>query len=88
MREEPEEQEVHFLAFDKLCQCNTHVSPTEAVTFCQKALNIKEEPRLYCEMADANIANEMFDEGELKLVENRPWEVSTESWIFLRKPSG
>lgn len=34
--------------------------------FCQKALNIKEEPRLYCEMADANIADEMYDEGELE----------------------
>lgn len=52
------------MAYDKLCQCNTHVTPNQAITFCQKALNIKEEPRLYCEMADANIADEMFDEGE------------------------
>lgn len=63
LRDEPEEEEVHFLAYDKLCQCNVHVAPTKAVTFCQKALNIKEEPRLYCEMADANIADEMFDEA-------------------------
>ncbi|XP_045103074.1 dnaJ homolog subfamily C member 3-like isoform X2 [Portunus trituberculatus] len=63
LRDEPEEEEVRFLAYDKLCQCNTHVTPNQAITFCQKALNIKEEPRLYCEMADANIADEMFDEA-------------------------
>lgn len=43
------------------------MAPTEAVNFCQKALSIKEEPRLYCEMADANIADEMYDEGKLEL---------------------
>ena len=40
------------------------MTPGKAITFCQKALNIKEEPRLYCQMADAYIADEMFDEGE------------------------
>ncbi|KAG0717119.1 DnaJ subfamily C member 3 [Chionoecetes opilio] len=63
LREEPEEEEVHFLAYDKLCQCHIPLAPTKAVTFCQEALNIKEEPRLYCEIADAYIADEMFDEA-------------------------
>lgn len=44
--------------------------------FCQKALNIKEEPRLYCEMGDANIADEMYDEGKLEM--NKLHEFATE----------
>ncbi|KAK7074490.1 DnaJ subfamily C member 3 [Halocaridina rubra] len=63
LKEEKELQEVQFLAYNKLCQCQVHVDPTAAVTACRHALNIKEEARLYCDMAEAHIADEMFDEA-------------------------
>lgn len=64
LKEEKEEQEVHFLAYDRLCQCQVHIHPSEAVNSCNKAISIKEEARLYCDRAEAHIADEMFDEGE------------------------
>ncbi|KAK4306351.1 hypothetical protein Pmani_021809 [Petrolisthes manimaculis] len=63
LREEKEREEVQYLAYDKLCQCSVHTDPPQALNYCQMALNIKEEPRLYCEMGDAHIADEMFDEA-------------------------
>lgn len=63
LKEEKEVEEVQFLAYDKLCQCQVHIQPSEALTFCKKALDIKEEARLYCDMAEAHIADEMFDEA-------------------------
>lgn len=64
LKEEKEEEEVQFLAYDKLCQCEVHTNPSEAVTSCTKAIQIKEEARLYCELAEAHIADEMYDEGK------------------------
>lgn len=64
LREEKEKEEVQYLAYDKLCQCSVHTDPPQALNYCQMALNIKEEPRLFCEMGDAHIADEMYDEGE------------------------
>lgn len=63
LKEEKEVEEVQFLAYDKLCQCEVHIDASEAIKYCSKALNIKEEPRIYCDMADAHIADEMFDEA-------------------------
>ncbi|XP_071543692.1 dnaJ homolog subfamily C member 3 [Panulirus ornatus] len=68
LKEEKEVEEVQFLAYDKLCQCQVHIQPSEALTFCKKALDIKEEARLYCDMAEAHIADEMFDEGQFGLI--------------------
>lgn len=64
--QEPEERNVQFIAFQYLCKCYTGLSEaTQAINNCQAALKIKREPELICDSAEAYLAAEMFDDGNL-----------------------
>ena len=64
LKEEPIEHEIHYIAFDRLCQCEGEAGdPDAAIDSCTKALNIQETPRTYCDRAEAHILNEDFDEA-------------------------
>ncbi|XP_037791582.1 dnaJ homolog subfamily C member 3-like [Penaeus monodon] len=63
LREEKEYDEVRFLAYDKLCQCQSRTDSEAAVEACQRAIDIKEEARLYCDMAEALLLEEKYDEA-------------------------
>ena len=54
-----------FQVHDKLCTCHLkNGDPSKSIEACSKALKISEEPRLYCDRADAYIADEMYSEGK------------------------
>jgi len=38
---------------------------TQAINNCQQALNIRREPGVLCDSAEAYLAAEMFDDGNL-----------------------
>ncbi|GAB1866921.1 DnaJ-like protein subfamily C member 3 [Camponotus japonicus] len=64
LKEEPYEKNVQFTAFHYLCKCYTGTSNTTyAIRNCQEALEIKKEPDLICDSAEAYLAAEMFDDA-------------------------
>ena len=64
LKEEKVEAEIVYIAYDRLCQCEGHAgNPSASIDYCNKALDIREEPRTYCDRAEAHILNEDFDEG-------------------------
>lgn len=68
LTQEPNEQQVQFTAYHYLCRCYTENSETtQAINNCQKALNIRREPNMLCDSAEAYLAAEMFDDGNLVL---------------------
>lgn len=55
---------VVFTAKRKLCHCLLHNHQfSESLQYCQEALQIKQDPDIYCDKADVYIATDMFDEG-------------------------
>lgn len=68
LTQEPKERNVRFLAFQFLCKCYTDNSETtQAINNCKEALKIKKETNILCDSADAYLAAEMFDDGNLHL---------------------
>jgi hypothetical protein len=65
LTQEPNEQNVRFIAFHYLCKCYTGNSePTRAIENCKQALKIIREPGVICDSAEAYLAAEMFDDGK------------------------
>lgn len=47
-----------------LCVCNSRDEQTEeALKWCQEALEIKQEPEIYCERAEAYLQSELYDDA-------------------------
>lgn len=64
LTQEPNEPKVQFTAHHYLCRCYTETSETtQAINNCQKALNIRREPSVLCDSAEAYLAAEMFDDA-------------------------
>ena len=50
----------------RLCYCNLKSGDNmESRKACSDAININDEPRLYCDRAEAYLAEDMFDEVEI-----------------------
>ncbi|KAL6434306.1 hypothetical protein ACFW04_006025 [Cataglyphis niger] len=57
-------ENVQFTAYHYLCKCYTGISDaTHAINNCKKALQIRREPDLICDSAEAYLAGEMFDDA-------------------------
>lgn len=65
LKNEPTIQRIRFHGFDKLCHCQLQggFDLKEARKSCSDALKILEEPRIYCDRADAYLNDEMYDEA-------------------------
>lgn len=64
LKNEPTVEHVRFHAFDRLCQCHLKSGNTlESKKGCSEALRINDEPRLYCDRAEAYLAEDMYDEA-------------------------
>merc|ERR1712045_631408 len=65
LKNEPTIQRVRFHGFDKLCHCQIQggFDLKDARKSCSDALNILEEPRIYCDRTDAYLNDEMYDEA-------------------------
>ena len=62
---EPKMQRVRFHGWDKLCNCQLNSNQyemSEVVSSCTEALKILEEPRIFCDRADAHLNDELYDE--------------------------
>ena len=63
LKNEPSVTGIRFHAYDRLCHCNGKAGNTvEARKACSDAIKIEDEPRLYCDRADAFLQEDMFDE--------------------------
>ncbi|XP_050455607.1 dnaJ homolog subfamily C member 3 [Cataglyphis hispanica] len=57
-------ENIQFTAYHYLCKCYTGISDaTHAINNCKKALQIRREPDLICDSAEAYLAGEMFDDA-------------------------
>ncbi|XP_023330976.1 dnaJ homolog subfamily C member 3 [Eurytemora carolleeae] len=64
LKNEPTIENVRFHAHDRLCHCYVKLGDSlEAKRACSDAIKINNEPRLYCDRAEANLAEDMFDEA-------------------------
>lgn len=64
LKNEPSMDRIKFHAYDRLCQCETKQGSTIAGRkACSEAIKIDDEPRLYCDRAEAFLAEDMFDEA-------------------------
>jgi len=64
LKNEPSVTGIRFHAYDRLCHCNGKAGNTvEARKACSDAIKIDDEPRLYCDRADAFLQEDMFDEA-------------------------
>ncbi|CAG0890675.1 unnamed protein product [Cyprideis torosa] len=64
LREEKIVIPVRFHALDKLCQCYPKVGEADmGVEMCTAALSVQEEPRLFCDRADAYLEGNNFEEA-------------------------
>jgi len=65
LKNEPTIQRVRFHGYDKLCHCQLQggFDLKEARKSCSDALQILEEPRIFCDRADAYLNDEMYDEA-------------------------
>jgi len=64
LKNEPSMENIRFHAHNRLCQCETKQGNTiEGRKACSDAIKIEDEPRLYCDRADAYLAEDMFDEA-------------------------
>ena len=64
LKNEPTIQRVRFHGYDKLCHCQLQggFDLKAARKSCSDALQILEEPRIFCDRADAYLNDEMYDE--------------------------
>lgn len=59
---------VRFTAFQLLCKCyNANSEPSQAIDNCQEALKIRREPTILCDSAEAYLANELYDDGNVSI---------------------
>lgn len=66
LNQEQNVKNVQFIALHTLCQCYVSASEPElAIRSCQDALEIRREPGILCDSAEAYLASEMYDDGEL-----------------------
>merc|ERR1719499_117373 len=64
LKNEPSVTGVRFHAYDRLCHCEGESgNPVESRKACSEAIKIEDEPRLYCDRADAYLQEDMFDEA-------------------------
>jgi len=64
LKNEPSVTGIRFHAYDRLCHCNGKAGDViEARKACGEAIKIDDEPRLYCDRADAFLQEDMFDEA-------------------------
>jgi len=66
LKNEAEVEDVRFHAHDHLCRCHLKSGEsTEAVKQCSEAIRIRgnEEPRLYCDRAEAHLDEDLYDEA-------------------------
>lgn len=64
LKNEPEVAAIRFHGHDRLCHCQLQAGQTaEARQACSKALEIEEEPRIYCDRAEAYLAEDMYDDA-------------------------
>ncbi|XP_077258319.1 dnaJ homolog subfamily C member P58IPK [Temnothorax americanus] len=64
LKQESNEPKVQFTAYHYLCRCYAETSETtQAIDNCQQALNIRREPNVLCDSAEAYLAAEMFDDA-------------------------
>ena len=65
LKNEPSMDQVRFHAYDKLCHCQKEAGDSEASrAACTEAIKIRgDEARLYCDRADAHLAEDNYDEA-------------------------
>lgn len=64
LKNEPHMDQVQFHAYDKLCQCQKMTGDTQgSKKSCTEAIRVNDEPRLYCDRAEAYLAEDMFEEA-------------------------
>lgn len=64
LKNEPSVTGIKFHAYDRLCYCEGKAgNPLESRKACSEAIKIDDEPRLYCDRADAFLQEDMFDEA-------------------------
>jgi len=64
LKHEAEMEMVQFHAQDKLCQCSMMTGDTAGSRkACTEAIRVEDLPRLYCERAEAYLAEDMYDEA-------------------------
>jgi len=64
LKNEPSMENIRFHAYDRLCYCHLKSGDTlESKKGCSEALRISDEPRLYCDRAEAYLAEDMYDEA-------------------------
>merc|ERR1711872_165284 len=64
LKNEPTVENIRFHAHDRLCFCHLKEGNTmDSKKSCTEAIRIDDQPRLYCERAEAYLAEDMFDEA-------------------------
>jgi len=64
LKNEPTVEGIRFHAYDRLCHCQKEAGNTvESRKACSDAIKIEDEPRLYCDRAEAYLLEDMFDEA-------------------------
>jgi DnaJ family protein C protein 3 len=65
LKNEPKIENIRFHGYDKNCHCQLQggVESTEVIKSCDQALRIREEPRILCDRAEAQLAEDLFDEA-------------------------
>jgi len=64
LKNEPQMEQIKFHAYDRLCQCQMMTGDTMgSKKACTEAIRINDEPRLYCERAEAYLAEDMYEEA-------------------------
>jgi len=64
LKNEPTVSNIRFHAYDRLCFCQLKSGDTiESKKACSEAIKINDEPRLYCDRAEAYLAEDLFDEA-------------------------
>lgn len=64
LKNEPKIDNIRFHAYDRLCHCELKAgNPSDSRKACSEALRIEDEPRLYCDRADAYLAEDMYTEA-------------------------
>jgi len=66
LKNEPKVQRMRFHGHEKLCHCKLNsgvYDASEVRESCTEALKILEEPRIFCDRADAYLNDELYDEA-------------------------
>jgi len=64
LKNEPQMEMIKFHAYDRMCQCQKMTGDTNASKkSCSEAIKIDDQPRLYCERAEAYLAEDMYEEA-------------------------